>query len=202
MSIGSFAIVVEGDDCKVSNVVIGPGTGMGAVATIGAKRFKGKNIHVDTRSLASFAKVGPNARCPCKSGRKFKHCHGGGGKVEKKSAGIMSIGSSGDFTDTTVITEAGGTAIYRENDQTNFNRTTVIVGGEVDFKALIAALKLPEDPPVEFVEEAAKLVAETRGTDVLQYSKLRLWLMERGLDKDFWAGAVVAIGKAVLGGLG
>ena len=37
---------------------------------------KEKNEINDTNDQQNFNKVGRNEKCPCGSGKKFKHCHG------------------------------------------------------------------------------------------------------------------------------
>ena len=192
-------ILIEGEGVVLENVQVGPGFNMAGVVSQGAERTKVSNLSVNSRNPFSKMKIGRNARCPCGSGTKYKHCHGGIGMAERKSTGIISVNSSGDFTDTNVIVDSGGTGIYREDDRTNFVRTTVLVGQNVNIAELISALKLPADTPPALMAEAIDQVRESGDAEALRYSKLRMWLLDNGFDMKFWAETALAIGAAALG---
>lgn len=192
-------ILIEGEGVVLENVQVGPGFNMAGVVSQGAERTKVSNLSVNSRNPFSKMKIGRNARCPCGSGTKYKHCHGGIGMAERKSTGIISVNSSGDFTDTNVIVDSGGTGIYREDDRTNFVRTTVLVGQNVNIAELISALKLPADTPPALMVEAIDQVRESGDAEALRYSKLRMWLLDNGFDMKFWAETALAIGAAALG---
>ena len=139
-------------------------------------------------------KVGRNERCPCGSGEKYKKCHGD----STMSKGIVSINSSGKFTDTVVSVDAGGTGIYREDDRTDFERTTVLVGQNASVVEAVLS-RLPAGIPREYVVEAIEQIQNDGNAESLRFSKLRIWLMENDFDMKFWAETAVAIGLAVLG---
>ena len=114
------------------------------------------------------------------------------------SKGIVSINSSGKFTDTVVSVDAGGTGIYREDDRTDFERTTVLVGQNASVVEAVLS-KLPAGIPREYVVEAIEQIQNDGNAESLRFSKLRIWLMENDFDMKFWAETAVAIGLAVLG---
>ena len=194
---GWVGVKVSGSGGRLTNVRVGPGFGVGVLIE-GSNGHEVTNLTVDSRvvGLAPAQKTGRNSPCPCGSGLKYKRCHIGGSEMSK---GIVSINSSGSFVDTTVLVDAGGTGIYRVDDRTDFERTTVLVGQEIDVLALISALNLPIETPKEHIVEAISQVRESGSTDALQYSKLRIWLMDNNFDMRFWAETAVAIGIAALG---
>ncbi|MCE1059103.1 SEC-C domain-containing protein [Pseudomonas alloputida] len=201
MSGVDIGILVEGDDCIIDNVVVGPGFNFAGVAMVGAKRTQSNNLVVDARNPYKRCRIGRNAPCPCGSGAKYKRCHGSVEMSNDKSYGIVSIDSSGKLTDTTVVADSGGVGVYRNKDRTDFERTTIIIGQD-DIAGLVASLKLPAETPHAYVAEAISQVRESGSTDVLQYSKLRVWLMDNKFDMKFWAETAIAVGLAALGGAG
>lgn len=194
-----IGILNEGDDNVFKNVHVGPGWNVAGMVSIGANRTKATNLSVDSRNPLRKMKIGRNTPCPCGSGTKYKHCHGGIDMAERKSTGIISVNSSGSFTDTSVIVDRGGIGIYREDDRTDFVRTTVLVGQNVNIAELISALKLPADTPPALMVEAIDQVRESGDAEALRYSKLRMWLLDNGFDMKFWAETALAIGAAALG---
>ena len=187
-----------GEDNVFENVHVGPFNVAGMVS-IDAKRTKASNLSVDSRNPFRNMKIGRNVPCPCGSGDKYKRCHGAIDMGSRKSTGIISVNSSGTFTDTTVIVESGGTGIYREDDRTDFVGATVLVGQNVNIAELISALKLPADTPHAFMTEAIDQVRESGDAKALSYSKLRMWLLDNGFDMKCWAETAIGIGAAALG---
>ncbi|MNJ49499.1 hypothetical protein D3C77_447310 [compost metagenome] len=195
-------ILIQGDGVEISNVHVGPGFNMAGLVSVNSRDTRSSNLTVDSRSPYRRVKVGRNAPCPCGSGAKFKYCHGSVEMQSKKSAGIVSINSSGEFKDTNIVVDSGGVGVYRKDDRTNFDRTNIVIGQDLDVVKLISDLKLPSNTPPAHMAEAVELVRESGSTDALHYSKLRIWLMDNGFNMKFWAETAIAIGVAAIGAAG
>lgn len=114
--------------------------------------------------------------------------------------GIVTDNSDNRFLDTTVIVDSSSIGIHSLNDdRSEFERTTVLVGQEIDIELLIRQLNLPAGVPPDYVREAVELVKGAKEPEPLRFSKLRTWLMERDFGVKFVAETLVTFTAAVLG---
>lgn len=158
---------------------------------LGAKDFGVQDVQIYAKSPGDpYAGSGArrNWPCPCGSGKKYKRCHEGAKKV---ATGIKSINSSARFDDTKVVSD--GVGIHLENDSSTFTRTVVIVGEQIDYVALAKQWGLPENVPIEDVEEAVLEVKKSKSPAVLETSKLKLWLSDNGFNMACWAQVALSI---------
>ncbi|MDF3929839.1 YecA family protein [Pseudomonas putida] len=189
-------ILIEGNDVTMTDVAVIGNFNMASVYLAGSSRGRFDRIVVDGRDPLSNRKIGRNQPCPCGSKLKFKRCHG----APRMGRGIVSDNSDSVFTDATVVVDANSTGIHTMNgDRTQYIRPSVYVGQELDLESIIKASGLPDDVPRGFVSEAVDALKASKDDEPLRYSKLRMWLTDKGLDTKFIADALVAFGAAVLG---
>lgn len=192
----AVGLIVENARCVMSDIRVAGFAG----AQILLSNVKGgtyNRVTVDGRARTKDGrKVGRNEPCPCGSGKKLKKCHG----VNHMGKGIVSDNSEGQFTDTLVSVDEGSTGIHLMNgDKSKFLRTQVLVGQDVDIEKLIALLNIPDDVPREYVVEAVNIAKEQKDPLSLRFSRLKTWLLEKGLDVKFAAETMVSLTAAVIG---
>lgn len=117
------------------------------------------------------------------------------------STGIKVTGNKNNIEENNIKLEGKGTGIEVLGDENNVKKNHILI--TEDLKEIIKNLNLPDNTPLNFLEEAIDSLKDIsmplkEAPIILEKSNLKTWLNNKGFNMAFWVSTAITLGNIAI----